>query len=62
MKVWEVLLEEDRERRHVRRHVRGRIKVAIDSITLSIGQFFLGLSISQVAPNAWRIFIGAEIL
>ena len=23
---------------------------------------FLGLSISQVAPNAWRIFIGAEIL
>ena len=23
---------------------------------------FLGLSISQIAPNAWRIFIGAEIL
>ena len=23
---------------------------------------FLGLSISQVAPNAWRIFIGVDIL
>ena len=23
---------------------------------------FLGLSVSQIAPNAWRIFIGAEIL
>ena len=23
---------------------------------------FLGLSISQIAPNAWRIFIGAKIL
>ena len=23
---------------------------------------FLGLSVSQVAPNAWRIFIGTEIL
>ena len=23
---------------------------------------FLGLSISQIAPNAWRIFIGVEIL
>ena len=23
---------------------------------------FLGLSISQIAPNAWKIFIGAEIL
>ena len=23
---------------------------------------FLGLSISQIAPNTWRIFIGAEIL
>ena len=23
---------------------------------------FLGLSISQIAPNSWRIFIGAEIL
>ena len=23
---------------------------------------FMGLSISQIAPNAWRIFIGAEIL
>ena len=23
---------------------------------------FLGLSISQIAPDAWRIFIGAEIL
>ena len=23
---------------------------------------FLGLSINQIAPNAWRIFIGAEIL
>ena len=23
---------------------------------------FIGLSISQIAPNAWRIFIGAEIL
>ena len=23
---------------------------------------FLGLSASQIAPNAWRIFIGAEIL
>ena len=23
---------------------------------------FLGLSIRQIAPNAWRIFIGAEIL
>ena len=23
---------------------------------------FLGLSISQIAPNAWRIFISAEIL
>ena len=23
---------------------------------------FLGLSVSQVASNAWRIFIGAEIL
>ena len=23
---------------------------------------FLGLSVSQIAPNAWRIFIRAEIL
>ena len=23
---------------------------------------FLGLSISQIAPNAWRIFIGVEVL
>ena len=23
---------------------------------------FLGLSVSQIAPNAWTIFIGAEIL
>ena len=23
---------------------------------------FLGFSVSQIAPNAWRIFIGAEIL
>ena len=23
---------------------------------------FLGLSISQIAPNAWRIFIGAKVL
>ena len=23
---------------------------------------FLGLSVSQIAPNAWRIFIGSEIL
>ena len=23
---------------------------------------FLGLSVSQIAPNSWRIFIGAEIL
>ena len=23
---------------------------------------FLGLSVSQITPNAWRIFIGAEIL
>ena len=23
---------------------------------------FLGLSVSQIAPNAWRTFIGAEIL
>ena len=23
---------------------------------------FLGLSVSQIAPNAWRIFIGAKIL
>ena len=23
---------------------------------------FLGLSVSQVTPNAWRVFIGAEIL
>ena len=23
---------------------------------------FLGLSVSQIAPNAWKIFIGAEIL
>ena len=23
---------------------------------------FLGLSVSQIAPNAWRIFISAEIL
>ena len=23
---------------------------------------FLGLFVSQIAPNAWRIFIGAEIL
>ena len=23
---------------------------------------FLGLSISQIAPNTWRIFIGAKIL
>lgn len=23
---------------------------------------FLGLSVSQIAPNAWRIFIGSKIL
>ena len=23
---------------------------------------FLGLSVSQIAPNAWRIFIGVEVL
>ena len=23
---------------------------------------FLGLSVTQIAPNAWRTFIGAEIL
>ena len=23
---------------------------------------YLGLSVSQIAPNAWRTFIGAEIL
>ena len=23
---------------------------------------FMGLSISQIAPNAWRTFIGAEVL
>ena len=23
---------------------------------------FLGLSVSQIAPNAWRTFIGAKIL
>ena len=23
---------------------------------------YLGLSISQIAPSAWRIFIGAEVL
>ena len=23
---------------------------------------FLGLSVSQIAPNAWRTFIGTEIL
>ena len=23
---------------------------------------FLGLSVNQIAPNAWRTFIGAEIL
>ena len=23
---------------------------------------FLGLSVSQITPNAWRIFISAEIL
>ena len=23
---------------------------------------FMGLSVSQIAPNAWRTFIGAEVL
>ena len=23
---------------------------------------YMGVSISQIAPNAWRIFIGAEVL
>ena len=43
----------DRRRRYVRRYVCCGLRLLAD---------FLGLSVSQIAPNAWRTFIGAEIL
>ena len=52
---------EDHGRRHVWRHVRSRVEVAIDGITPSIGHFLRSIRQSN-SPNAWRILIGAEIL
>ena len=39
-KVWEMLYREDRECWHVWRYVRGRIEIAFDDTSLSVGQFF----------------------
>ena len=53
-----MLLREGRGRRHVRCHIRGGPLTALHHQLAN----FLGLSISQIAPNTWRIFIGAKIL
>ena len=38
-----------------------RLRLPLTALHCQLANF-LGLSVSQIAPNAWRIFIGAEIL
>ena len=37
------------------------LRLSLTTLHLQLANF-LGLSVSQIAPNAWRIFIGFEIL
>ena len=38
-----------------------RLRLPLTELHRQIANF-LDLSISQIAPNAWRIFIGAEVI
>ena len=56
-----MLFKEDCKCRDAQCNVHSRATIAIDGITRQLSNF-LGLSVSWIAPNTWRIFIGVEIL